>query len=131
MIFTNLISLKWRIESREIESQICQMKILKKFSKQSNSLKFYYQKLLYNNVRTIYEIWSRCSVYLFWRKRFEKKNFRLNILFIIKFLWMTERMSIFKFYKKYRRSETKILWIHSKRHEYNWIQFDSSIWKWN
>ena len=129
MIFTNLISSKWRIESREIEDQMRRMKILKKINKQSNLLKFCYWKLLYDDVRAVYEIWNRCSVYFLWEKRFENFFFRLNILFIIKSLWMIKRMSIFELYKKYKKCETRILWIHSKRHECNWIQFDSSIWK--
>ena len=129
MIFANLISSRWRIESREIESQMYWMKILKKVNKQSNSLKFCYRKLLYNNVRAVYKIWNRCSIYLLWKKKFENFLFRLNILFIIKSSWITERISIFKLYKKYKRFEIKILWIHSKQYEYDWFQLDSSIWK--
>ena len=131
MIFASLILSKWKIKSRKIVDQMRRMKILKKINKQLNSLKFYYRKLSYDDVRSVCEIWNRCSIYFLWKKKFENSFFRLNILFIIKFSWMTERMSILKLYKKYRRFEIKILEIHSKRHECNWIQFNSSIWKWD
>ena len=129
MILANLILSEWRIKLQKIEDQMRRMKISKKVSKQLNSLKFYYQKLSYNDVRAVCEIWNRCSLDSFWEKKFENLFFRLNILFVIKSSWMTERISIVKLYKKYRRSETRILWICSKRHECDWIQLDSSIWK--
>ena len=41
-------------------------------------MKFCYRKLSYNDVWTICEIWSRCSVYFLWEKKFE-------IFFLIKY----------------------------------------------
>ena len=71
MSFANLISSKWRIKLREIEDQMRRMRILKKINKQLNSLKFCYRKLSYDHVWTVYKIWSRCSIYSLWEKKFE------------------------------------------------------------
>ena len=123
MIFVNLISSKWKIKLRKIVDQMRRMKILKKIRKQLNSLKFYYRKLSYNIVRAVYKIWNCYSIYSFWEKKFENFFFRWNILFIIKSLWMTEKVSIFKLYKNIK--DLKQEFCKLIQSDMNTIEFNS------